>query len=64
MLDYKEIKEWDAKTSSAKVKEFRTELFNLRMQKTTSGLNTPHRLKELKKDIARILTAQNTKSEK
>ena len=64
MLDYKEVQKWDSKTSLAKVKELRVELFNLRMQKTTTGINTPHRLKEIKKDIARILTAQNTKSEK
>jgi len=62
MLDLKEVKEWDESTRSAKVKGLRVELFKLRMQKTTSGLATPHTLKNLKKDIARILTIQNAKS--
>ncbi len=64
MLDFNEIKEWDKATCAAKVSEFRVELFRLRMQKTTSGLTAPHKLKVIKKNIARILTTQNAKSGK
>ena len=64
MLDFNEVKKWDGATGDAKIKELRVELFRLRMQKTTSGVATPHRMKNIKKDIARIMTVQNAKSEK
>lgn len=36
--------------------EVRQELFNLRIQKSTSQLENPGRLKQLRRDIARIQT--------
>jgi len=36
--------------------EVRQELFNLRIQKSTSQLDNPARLKHLRRDIARIQT--------
>ncbi len=48
----------------AKLKELRTELFNLRFQHATSQLEKTSSLKETKKNIARVLTelsAQNVK---
>lgn len=39
-----------------KVKEARTELFNLRFQLATGQLDNPGRIKAVKKDIARLLT--------
>ena len=39
-----------------KLKEGRTELFNLRFQMATSQLDNTARIKLVKKDIARILT--------
>ncbi len=38
------------------LKNLRAELFNLRLQKATGGLTNPHRIKAVRKDIARILT--------
>ncbi|MFW6264520.1 MAG: 50S ribosomal protein L29 [Bacillota bacterium] len=39
-----------------KLKEFKEELFNLRFQHATAQLNNPMRIKEVKKDIARLKT--------
>lgn len=61
MLKMSEIKDLDKKSLMTKVSELRRELFELGFNKTTSGLEKPHRLKELKKDIARLLTAYNAK---
>lgn len=37
-------------------KELKTELFNLRFQQATSELTNPMRIKECKRDIARVMT--------
>ncbi|MEJ6949575.1 50S ribosomal protein L29 [Natronospora cellulosivora (SeqCode)] len=39
-----------------KLKEFKEELFNLRFQHATAQLSNPMRIKEVKKDIARLKT--------
>lgn len=39
-----------------KVKDSKEELFNLRFQHATAQLNNPMRIKEVKKDIARLKT--------
>ena len=41
---------------TAKVKELKSELFNLRFQSATGGLSNPNRISECKKDIARVKT--------
>lgn len=38
--------------------EHREELFNLRFQAVTSQLDNPRRIKQVKREIARILTVQ------
>ncbi len=40
----------------AKSRDLRQELFNLQLQKATSQLEKPHRIKALRKDIARLET--------
>lgn len=40
----------------AKDTELRLELFNLRLQQATARLEKPHRIRELRKDIARSQT--------
>ncbi|HEY3374873.1 MAG TPA: 50S ribosomal protein L29 [Candidatus Aquicultor sp.] len=40
----------------ARIKEAKAELFNLRFQLATGQLDNPKRIKEIKKDIARIQT--------
>lgn len=61
MLKMEEIKTWDAKAIDAKVSELRKSLFDYRMQKTVSGLEKPHVIKEAKKNIARLLTVKSAK---
>jgi ribosomal protein L29 len=41
------------------VAELKTQIFNLKFNKHTSGIEKPHKIKALKKEIARILTKQN-----
>ena len=41
---------------NAKVKEYKEELFNLRFQSATGQLQSTARLREVRKDIARIYT--------
>lgn len=40
----------------AKERDMRQELFNLHLQKASSQLEKPHRIRELRKNIARIQT--------
>jgi large subunit ribosomal protein L29 len=60
-MKFADIKSLDEKQIDAKVTELRRELFELRMQKSTSGSEKPHKFRELKKDIARLLTAKSNK---
>ena len=41
---------------TAKVKELKSELFNLRFQHAVNQLDNPMRIKAVKKDIARVKT--------
>jgi large subunit ribosomal protein L29 len=52
----KEIRDLSNDDLKVKLKEGRTELFNLRFQMATSQLDNTARIKLVKKDIARILT--------
>jgi len=56
-----EISELDNKQIDAKVKEMRTSLFNMRMQKSAAGLEKPHVVRIAKGNIARLLTVKNSK---
>ena len=51
-----EIRELSAEDLSAKLKEAREELFNLRFQMATSQLDNTARVRQVKKDIALIQT--------
>ena len=51
-----EIRELSAEDLNAKLKEARQELFNLRFQMATSQLDNTARVRQVKKDIARIQT--------
>ncbi len=41
------------------VAELKTQLFNLKFNKHTSGIEKPHKIKAIKKEIARMLTKAN-----
>jgi len=51
--------DWSSEEKAAKAKEWAQSLFTLRLQKATGQLENPMKLKELRKDIARLKTAQN-----
>ena len=51
-----EIRELSMDDLNAKLKDARAELFNLRFQMATSQLDNTARVKQVKKDIARIQT--------
>ena len=51
-----EIQKLSGEDLQTKLKEARAELFNLRFQMATGQLDNTARIKEVKKDIARIQT--------
>ena len=51
-----ELADLDGDELAAKLAEAKEELFNLRFQNVTGQLDNPHRLREVRKDIARIFT--------
>ena len=50
------IKEMSSPELEKELSELKTELFKLRFSLATSGLDNPMKIKEVKKDIARINT--------
>jgi large subunit ribosomal protein L29 len=55
-MNTEEIKNMDDTDLADALKDARTELFNLRFQLATGQLDNTGRLKDVKKDIARVLT--------
>jgi large subunit ribosomal protein L29 len=51
-----EIKDLTAVELTAKSRDLRQEMFNLRLQQASSQLEKPSRLRLLRKDVARIET--------
>jgi len=51
-----EIKDMESSDIELKLKEARVELFNLRFQLATGQLDNPGRIKNVKRDIARLHT--------
>ncbi len=47
---------------AAKLKEWTQALFNLRIQKATGQLENPMRIREVRKDIARLRTVEAAES--
>jgi large subunit ribosomal protein L29 len=52
----KEIRELTVAEAEAKLRDLRQEMFNLRLQQQTARLERPSRLREVRKDCARIET--------
>ncbi len=57
----KDIRELDAGELQAKLKSLKEELFRLRFQLATSTLENPMRIRQVKKDIARVHTIMHEK---
>ena len=58
----KEIREMTAEELNAKLAELKKELFNLRFQHAVNQLENPHKITEVKRDIARVMTVLNEKN--
>jgi len=62
MLKNDEIKNMDEQAIERKLSELRLDLFKMKMQKTTSGIEKPHLLKDARKNIARLLTVKTSRA--
>ncbi len=51
-----ELRSMSAEALEAKLKELKAELFNLRFQHAINQLDNPHKITEVKHDIARVMT--------
>ncbi len=57
-----EIKAMTTEQLNAKLAELKKELFNLRFQHAVNQLENPHKITEVKRDIARVMTVLNEKN--
>ena len=60
-MNVAEVRELDVEEIRRRVTETRRELFNLRFQHATGQLENTGQLKEVRKNIARLLTVLNQK---
>ena len=57
-----EIRQMTVEELNAKLKELKSELFNLRFQHAVNQLDNPHKIADVKKDIARVMTILHEKN--
>ena len=57
-----ELNKLSVEELNAKLKELKGELFNLRFQHAINQLENPHKLEDVKRDIARVMTVLNEKN--
>ena len=57
-----EIRKMSAEELEAKLKELKSELFNLRFQHAINQLDNPHKIVDVKRDIARVMTILREKN--
>ena len=55
-MKYTELKDMTAQELTAKSRDLRQEIFNLRLQQASSQIEKPARLNTIRRDIARIET--------
>ena len=58
----KELREKTSEELNSMLKELKGDLFNLRFQLAINQLDNPHKIKEVKKEIARIMTILHQKN--
>ena len=58
----KELRDMTGDDLNAKLKELKNELFNLRFQHAINQLDNPHKIVDVKKDIARVMTILQEKN--
>lgn len=57
-----DIRKMSAEELETKLKELKGELFNLRFQHAINQLENPHKIADVKKDIARVMTVLREKN--
>ena len=57
-----ELREMSAEALEKKLGELKEELFNLRFQHAINQLENPHKIVDVKRDIARVMTLLNEKN--
>lgn len=57
-----EIKELSTADLNARLQALKTELCNLRFQHAINQLDNPHKITDVKRDIARVMTVLNSKN--
>ena len=55
-MNAKELREMTVEQLNSKLGELKEELFNLRFQLAINQLDNPHKMTEVKRDIARVMT--------
>ena len=61
-MNAKELREMTAAELNTKLGELKEELFNLRFQLAINQLDKPHKITEVKHDIARVMTVLREKN--
>ena len=64
ILKIEDIRSWDKNTIKSKISEQRSELFKIKMQRFSTGVEKPHSINVVKANIARCSTVLNEKREK
>ena len=61
-MKVKELREMNGEQLKAKLAELKKELFNLRFQHAINQLDNPHKIADVKHDIARVMTVLREKN--
>ena len=61
-MKVKELREMTGEQLNAKLADLKKELFNLRFQLAINQLDNPHKITDVKHDIARVMTVLREKN--
>ena len=61
-MKVKELREMNGEQLNAKLVDLKKELFNLRFQHAINQLDNPHKIADVKHDIARVMTVLREKN--
>ncbi|WP_025270573.1 50S ribosomal protein L29 [Hippea sp. KM1] len=59
-----ELRKMSIKELEAEERKLREEIFKLNMRKGLEQMDNPHKIRNLRKDLARVLTVKNEKLKK
>mgnify|MGYP002508461086 CR=1 FL=1 len=62
MMKVKEVRELSTEQLNQKLVELKKDLFNLRLQHAINQLENPHKITDVKRDIARVMTGLQEKN--